>query len=151
MARKYSIAQVVRTLRTHHGLLSLAADTLGCGRSTLYRYCQDFPEVAAVVEEERERLVDMAEDALYDHLREKSPWAIALVLRTLGRKRGFVEKDGDREPPVDVFRAIQASVEWRNIQSALLQALEPYPQARWAVVEALQSRIAHDSANGHPS
>jgi hypothetical protein len=94
MPRKYSIQVVMTALRTHHGLVSLAADSLGCSRSTLYSYVQAFPEVAAIIEESRERLVDLAEDALYRHVEEGAPWAVALVLKTLGRTRGY----GDRLP-----------------------------------------------------
>lgn len=148
MARKYSIEAVTTALRAHHGLLSLTADALGCGRATLYRYIEAYPEVAAVVEEERERLVDMAEDALYDHLLEKAPWAIALVLKTLGKSRGYVEKGPEAGSPADMSQAIQASPEWARIQATLLQTLEAYPEARWAVARALGG---HESTNGHSS
>jgi hypothetical protein len=142
MARKYSRKTVLATLRTHHGLISLAADALGCSRSTLYAYLDADPELAAVVEEERERLVDLAEDGLFFHLTERSPWAIALVLKTLGKSRGY----GDRAAPGSPLDGREDLSEWPQIQYALLQALEPYPEARWAVAEALKP---HASSNGH--
>jgi hypothetical protein len=143
--RKYAVATVVSTLRAHHGLLSLAADALGCSRSTVYRYVEAYPEVAAVVAEERERLVDMAEDALYSHVEEKAPWAIALVLKTLGRRRGYE----DKAPMVSTPDTGEAQ-EWQVIQTALFQALQAYPEARWAVVQALGAHT-REFANGHHS
>jgi hypothetical protein len=98
MPRQYSLKQVIAALRTHHGLISLAADALGCARSTLYLYMNTYPEVTAVVEEERERLVDMAEDGLYYHLQEKAPWAIAFTLKSLGRRRGYGERASTVSP-----------------------------------------------------
>jgi hypothetical protein len=92
---KYAIDQVIEALRAHHGLLVLTAGALGCNRQTLYNYAQRYPAVAEAIAEERERLVDLAEQGLIHHLREESPWAIALVLKTLGRTRGY----GDRLPP----------------------------------------------------
>jgi hypothetical protein len=94
MARKYSLPDVMTALRTRHGLVSLAAGDIGCSRATLYNYIQEFPEVAAIIADERERLIDLAEDALYRHVEEGAPWAVALVLKTLGRHRGY----GDRPP-----------------------------------------------------
>jgi hypothetical protein len=88
---KYAIDQVIDALRAHHGLLVLTADALGCNRQTLYNYAQRYPAVAEAIAEERERLVDLAEQGLIHHLQEESPWAISLVLRTLGRTRGYGE------------------------------------------------------------
>jgi hypothetical protein len=149
MPRKYSLNTVLTTLRAHHGLISLTADALGCTRATVYNYVTAYPEVAAVVTEERERLVDMAEDALYFHLEQKAPWAIALVLKTLGKSRGYVEKVVADDTPIDIEQVIQASSEWQEILTTLLRTLDAYPDARWAVVQALQPRHAHESTNGH--
>jgi hypothetical protein len=143
MARQYTLKTVIAALRTHHGLLSLAADALGCARSTLYRYVDAYPEVAAVVEEERERLVDMAEDALFYHLTERSPWAISLVLRTLGKSRGY----GDKMTGPDT-RELGDTQEWQELQAVLLATLQPYPEARWAIVRALNGH-GHEAQNGH--
>jgi hypothetical protein len=70
MARKYSLPDIMTALRTRHGLVSLAAGDIGCSRATLYNYIQEFPEVAAIIADERERLIDLAEDALYRHVEE---------------------------------------------------------------------------------
>ncbi len=45
-----------------------------------------------VVEEFRERRVDRAEYKLDDALEDGQPWAIALVLKTIGKDRGYVER-----------------------------------------------------------
>jgi hypothetical protein len=145
---KYSVHTVIEALRTHHGLLVLAADALGCSRQTLYNYAERYPEVAEVLDEERQRFIDLAEQGLYDHLEERSPWAIALVLRTLGRHRGYGERlpastnTPESRPETDLS-------EWPQIHMVLLQTLEAYPDARWAVVDALKALEPHESENGH--
>jgi hypothetical protein len=98
---KYSISRVISVLRDHHGLLVLAAGELGCSRQTLYNYIRRYPKVAEVLTEERERLVDLAEHGLIHHLQEKSPWAISLVLKTLGRSRGYIERATPQIPDSD--------------------------------------------------
>jgi hypothetical protein len=140
---KYSLHTVIEALRVHHGLLTLAADELGCSRQTLYNYVVRYPAVAEVLREERERFVDLAEQGLHDHLRDRSPWAIGLVLRTLGRSRGYE----DRPVPPSTSDTGEAQ-EWQALQGTLLKALQAYPEARWAVVQALGEHI-DESTNGH--
>jgi len=147
---KYSLHAVIDALRTHHGLLVLAADALGCSRQTLYNYAERYPEVAEVLAEERQRFIDLAEQGLYYHLEERSPWAIALVLRTLGRHRGYAERPAastdmpESRPETDLS-------EWPQIHTVLLQTLEAFPDARWAVVDALKALEPHGGTeNGHP-
>ena len=65
---KYAIHTVIEALRMHHGLLVFAADALGCSRQTLYNYAERYPAVAAVLAEERERRIDLAEQGLDYHL-----------------------------------------------------------------------------------
>src|SRR5688500_11224221 len=111
---KYKMTHVVAALREHHGLLVLAADALGCSRSTLQNYAKQFPEIAEVIQEERERLIDLAERGLHEHLQERSPWAIALTLKTLGKGRGY----SDQRPMLDTLAGGEAP-EWQAIQATL--------------------------------
>ena len=143
---KYGIAQVVAALREHHGLLVLTADALGCSRTTLQTYAKQYPEIAEVIHAERERLIDLAERGLYEHLQERSPWAIALVLKTLGRQRGYVD-------PAARGAGIQTqdpdAQEWSQVQYILLRALEHFPEARAAVTAALKASEPHEPQNGY--
>jgi hypothetical protein len=144
---KYAIGKVIEALRRHHGLLVLTADELGCSRQTLYNYAERYPVVAAVLAEERERFVDLAEQGLYHHLEEKSPWAIALVLKTLGRERGYGDKGPTPAPP-SLGEALDGNPEWYQLLATLHATLADYPEAKWAVVHALNGH-AHESSNGH--
>jgi hypothetical protein len=146
---KYTLSKVIDALRTHHGLLALAADELGCSRQTLYNYAERYPLVAAVLVDERERLIDLAENGLYHHLQERSPWAIAFVLKSLGRGRGYGEP-GARPAPQGFSDRLESSPEWQELLATLHASLEAYPEAKWAVVRALDGP-AHESTNGHSS
>jgi hypothetical protein len=142
---RYSVEQVIAALRAHHGLLVLAAGELHCSRTTIYSFVERFPVVAEVLREERERFIDLAEQGLMHHLQEESPWAISLVLRTLGRSRGYEERSP--APRVSDSGEVQ---EWPAIQATLLSVLQAYPEARWAVVKALGAHV-DESENGHSS
>lgn len=45
-----------------------------------------------IVDEYRERLVDLAEQGLAYQVEAGAPWAIAFALKTLGKSRGYVER-----------------------------------------------------------
>jgi hypothetical protein len=145
---KYTLSQVIDALRTHHGLLALAADELGCSRQTLYNYAERYPLVATVLADERERLVDVAESGLYYHLLERAPWAIAFVLKSLGRGRGYGESD-TRPASQGFSDRLESYPEWHELLATLHASLEAYPEAKWAVVRALNGAV-HESPNGHP-
>jgi len=79
-----------------HGILGFAARMLGIKRDTLARYISDKPDLKALLTDERENLIDMAEAKTYVAMSRGEPWALALVLQTIGRERGwgpeFVQK-----------------------------------------------------------
>jgi hypothetical protein len=140
---RYTVDQVIEALHAHHGLLTLTADTLQCNRQTLYNYAQRYPAVAEAIADARERLVDLAEQGLIEHLQQRAPWAISLTLRTLGRRRGYEDKPAPPSPSDS-----GSAQEWEAIQVTLLEALREFPEARWAAARALGGHI-HEVENGH--
>ena len=92
MAREYPTTVIVEALRDADGLISVAAKRLGCSTSTIYRRAERVPTVRQVIDDARSELVDKAEAALRAAVENGAPWAVALVLRTLGKGRGYVER-----------------------------------------------------------
>jgi hypothetical protein len=74
------------------GLISLMAQRLGCHSNTVRNYIARHPTLKAAIDQEREVLVDEAEFGLRKAVRDIQPWAVGLVLKTLGKDRGYVEK-----------------------------------------------------------
>jgi len=83
---------IIKALRKHKGLIYQAAKTLGCSHTTIYRYKDLYPKVQEAIDQERGLFVDKAEDKLNRAVESGEAWAIALVLKTLGKSRGYVEK-----------------------------------------------------------
>lgn len=85
--------KIVReALITARGNISHAARVLGYARNTIYDFMKKNPELNLIVEDARETMVDTAESALSLAITKQQPWAISLILRTIGRSRGYVEK-----------------------------------------------------------
>jgi hypothetical protein len=74
------------------GLLSFAAQFLGCERATVYSYLEKWPDLKQVVADQREGLIDVAESRLLGNIDRGDTTAIIFFLKTQGRNRGYVER-----------------------------------------------------------
>jgi len=92
MAEKYTANQIIDALKEKHGNMSASARFLGCSRITISRYIDTYPTVKAVYEEERETLIDFAENQLFKQVQEGNITAIIFTLKTIGKSRGYVER-----------------------------------------------------------
>ena|SRR5215510_1033187 len=88
----YTAAQMIAALTETRGMVFLAAKRLGCSHDTVERYCQRYPSVQAAKEAQRGELVDVAELKLWQSVQNGEAWGISLVLKTLGKERGYVER-----------------------------------------------------------
>lgn len=92
MKEKFTANQIIDALREKHGNLSAAARYLGCDRHTVTRYINTYPTVQAVADEERETLIDFAENQLFKQVQDGNITAIIFTLKTIGKHRGYVER-----------------------------------------------------------
>lgn len=92
--QKFTPEEVANALRLKRGLIYPTSKALGCTPKTVRVYIKRYASVREVLEEQRERLIDSAELRLIDAVEGRAePWAVAMVLKTLGRNRGYVERD----------------------------------------------------------
>ena len=92
MKEKFTANQIINALREKHGNLSAAARYLGCDRHTISRYISLYPSVKSVADEERETLIDFAENQLFKQVQDGNITAIIFTLKTIGKHRGYVER-----------------------------------------------------------
>ena len=84
--------RIIECLRETNGLVSLAAKRVPCSMTTIYTRARDVAAVRQVIDECRSELVDYGELALRRAVVNGEPWAVAMVLKTLGKDRGYVER-----------------------------------------------------------
>jgi hypothetical protein len=113
--QQFKPQQVIDAIRRHHGMLTLAATALRCNRETVRNYAKRYPEVAEALRDERERVLDLAEMALFDAILRGEPWAICFYLKTQGKSRGYTER---REITGQNGEATRISLLWRDITQA---------------------------------
>lgn len=83
---------IIKALIDNDGLIYRSARALNCHADTIFTRINKVPAVRDAVEQARGELIDCAESHLKTAIRENEGWAVCFTLKTLGRKRGYVEK-----------------------------------------------------------
>jgi hypothetical protein len=89
---KLKVEQIVKAIKKTNGLISLTAEMLNVRRSTIHNYVNRYPKVRQAVEDARGLFLDEVELALRRAVLDGQGWAICFTLRTLGRDRGYGER-----------------------------------------------------------
>ena len=120
-----TIAQLEDALRRCKGNLTYTAQVLGISREALKRRIKTLPHMKGFLESIREEFVDEAEHQLAKSVEEGYFPAVSMVLRTLGRDRGYTERG-------------ELYVEDRTTRSAaaLIEAMRKGTEATPEVVDA---------------
>ena len=89
---KISNTLVEKALRKYNGNISTVARSLGVTRSAIYWRIQKDAKLKEVWQETRETFLDNTETALADAVNNREGWAVCFTLKTIGKNRGYVEK-----------------------------------------------------------
>jgi hypothetical protein len=103
-AERYTTDQLAEALKATNGLVSLAARRVGISRSQFYTRIRNTRSLQEIIEDGREELVDLAEMALRSGIINKEPWAVGMALKSLGKKRGYVERQETEQSGEIVIR-----------------------------------------------
>jgi len=90
--KKFSIAQAEEALLKNYGNVSAAARALGVTHPTLFYALKKHERLQKARALAEERVLDLAENSLVKGAREGEAWAVCFLLKTKGRKRGYVER-----------------------------------------------------------
>jgi hypothetical protein len=118
---RFTPTQIIAALKKTKGMVYLAAKQLRCDPDTILNYCKRYPAVERAKQALRGEMVDLAEIRLAESIQKGEAWGIAFALKTLGKDRGYVERqeltgqDGQGmvlrvvyETPLDVPLALPA-------------------------------------------
>ncbi len=83
---------MVKALTEKKGMVYLAARKLGCEADTIYDRAKTDEDVANAMRKARGEVIDDAETRLFNAMRDDQPWAIQMILKTIGKDRGYFEK-----------------------------------------------------------
>lgn len=92
VAKKITDAQAEQALLACYGNVSAAARALNVDHSTLFHRLKNNERLQAARAMAEEQTLDLAEDGLVSAVRDREAWAICFLLKTRGKKRGYIEK-----------------------------------------------------------
>lgn len=92
MAVKFTNAQIIEGLNSMNGMVYLAARKIGCNPQTIYNRMKTNTAIREACDNARGELIDISEQKLRAAVLNGEPWAVAMVLKTLGKNRGYVER-----------------------------------------------------------
>lgn len=78
------------------GLISYIARGLNVSRAAVYRAIKRY-KLEVILDEARETTLDLAESQLYNSIKEGNMNAVFFYLKTIGRKRGYADKEDIEE------------------------------------------------------
>lgn len=85
-------AQIINVLQKNCGLIAPTAKKLGIGRRTLYDWIDADNELKEEIKSCKEAQVDYSESKLFKQIKDGDTTAIIFHLKTMGKKRGYVER-----------------------------------------------------------
>lgn len=83
---------VKKAIEGTYGNLSHAAQKLGVSRQAVYNYVNKHDDIKELLEQEREAMLDIAENNLFLNVQDRDNTAIIFLLKTQGKKRGYIER-----------------------------------------------------------
>lgn len=89
---KYNKNKILKAIKGSYGNITTVANELSCERKTVYEWLKKYPYLSIAIEDEREKIFDLAENKLVAKIKKGSESMIALALKTQGKKKRYVEK-----------------------------------------------------------
>lgn len=89
---RYSVKTVAEALKQSRGFISTTAKKLGCSHQTVKNYLTRYKSLQSIANEENEKLLDIAENKLFEQIKEGNITGIIFYLKTKGKHRGYVER-----------------------------------------------------------
>ena len=91
--QRYTMTQIADAMRAHGGFISDTARHLGCNPMTVRRYIARYPALQQIIDDERDRVLDVAERANAKLIADGHPEQVRWFLGKMGRKRGYTDKN----------------------------------------------------------
>lgn len=99
---KFTAEQVAEAVKKSKGILSAAAQSLGCARGTVQNYISRYATVKAAYDEANETTIDFVESRLLKNIDSGDTTAMIFYLKTKAKHRGFVERQEIKSYNIDL-------------------------------------------------
>lgn len=87
--RRYTRRAIEQAILASDGTKASIAAILGCSRQTLYNHLAADPTLQALIDHQRDHILDLAESKLFEWVKNGDERAVYFILETRGRARGY--------------------------------------------------------------
>ena len=108
---QYTAEQVAQAIKKSRGILTGAAQALGCSRQTVDNYIKKYKSVKDAYHEARETTIDFVETKLLKNIDSGDTTAMIFFLKTIGRGRGYMERVENRNYDIDLSKLSNEQLE----------------------------------------
>lgn len=109
--QRYTPDQVAEAVTKSRGILTGAAQALGCSRQTVDNYVKRHKKVRDAYDNARETTIDFVETKLLKNIDSGDTTAMIFFLKTIGRSRGYVERVETRNFDIDLSKLTNEQLE----------------------------------------
>lgn len=85
---------MIEALKSTLGVVSPALQIANVGRATYYGWLKDDPVFKDEIDDLDNLALDFAENKLHNQIKDENITAIIFYLKTKGKKRGYIERQG---------------------------------------------------------
>ena len=105
---RITIRNFTKAANKSGGIQTIIAERLGVSRAAVSLYVAKTPEAKEILEQEFEKIVDLAENTVFSKISKGDLKASELLLKTKGKTRGYIEKqeiqhDGLENVPIKII------------------------------------------------
>ena len=110
---KLSIQKFKKALSGSYGVQAVIATKCGVTRGAVTRFINKHPNLKPLIEQEKERIIDVAENKLHERILNGDTRALKFFLSTKGKKRGYiptqeiVETESDQAVAADIEKKLK--------------------------------------------
>ena len=83
---------LLKAIKASKGIVTSICKSLGMSRQAFYERANKDEDLLAALQDSREEIIDFAETKLIELIRDGNASAIFFYLRTVGKDRGYIEK-----------------------------------------------------------
>jgi len=83
---------MLEALEKSMGIVTTASKAVGIDRQTHYNWMKEDEQYAEAVSSLEDIVLDFAESSLYKQVKEGNPTSTIFLLKTKGKRRGYIEK-----------------------------------------------------------
>lgn len=98
---KQNKIRLIKAMKVHHGLVSIACQAVGVSTRTYYNYIHNDPKFQVAVDECVDMNLDEVESHLFNQIASGNCASTIFYLKTKGARRGFIEPQHIQDTETD--------------------------------------------------